>query len=98
VLGITVKGPFVSCIVGKLTQGARAMEKDDVELCEALVNWFESQQVGPMQAITCLAQLLGVMVGTASINIGDCVKGVVLAHETVLMTALNTMAAKFKSK
>jgi len=74
------------------------MNKDDADICEALVNWFESQNIEPKQSVGCLAQLLGVMIATAGNSIDDVIHGSVLAHESVVNTALHAFAARHKQK
>ena len=72
------------------------MISDDARICEALTNWFESQDIEPSKACSCMAQLLGVMIGGIALNISDVIKGAVLAHESTVNTALASYAEKIK--
>jgi hypothetical protein len=74
------------------------MISDDARICEAMVNWFESQEIPPQKVVSCMAQLLGVMIAGAAPNVGEVIHGTVLAHETTLNTALRAFAERVKKK
>ena len=74
------------------------MINDDARICEAMVNWFESQEIPPQKVVSCMAQLLGVMIAGVAPNAEEVIKGAVLAHESTLHTALQAYAEKAKGK
>lgn len=75
-----------------------AMKHEDADICEAMVNWFEEQEIPQQKVASCMAQLLGVMIAGIAPNVGELVKGCVLAHESVLNTALQAYTERVKQR
>jgi hypothetical protein len=72
----------------------RKMNKDEMQINEALISWFESQNVHPKQAMGAMVGLLGVMIGKAASSEASAVDGAIAACRDLAQLALRTAKLK----